>query len=286
MQSWYDGYKFGQQEIYNPWSIINYVKTATMDRDALPKAYWSNTSSNSIIRKLVETADVGTKAEIETLIAGETIEKPIHEDITYADIYTSQDNLWNFLCFIGFLKKIGEHKEGRRIYLTLAIPNEEITSIYKDTILSWFEQKVQKTDLSSLFRAIETGNCDELSHILSEQLLDTISFFDYAETYYHGFLVGLLKMSDQYRVYSNRESGTGRPDILIRTPSVRGGMAAIFELKVADEYQKMEELCAAALAQIEEHNYAAALKAEGYETERIKKFAICFYRKDCLVLMG
>ena len=282
VQSWYDGYRFGQQEIYNPWSIINYVQAATIDHESFPKAYWSNTSSNSIIRELVDDADLETKAEIESLISGNTIEKPVHEDITYGEIHKSKDNLWNFLYFTGYLKKIDERKDGRKIYLTLAIPNEEIISIYEDTILAWFDEKVQQTDLSTFFTAIESGDCKTFGRILSGLLLETISFYDYTENYYHGFLAGLLKTSKEYRVYSNRESGTGRPDLIMKTPTVRDGTAVIFELKVTDEYHKMDELCHAALKQIADRDYAAALRAEGYQ--EIKKYGICFYRKECLVV--
>ncbi len=142
VQNWYDGYRFGQHEIYNPWSIINYVKAAVMDRNTFPRTYWSNTSSNSIIRELVETEDMGTKEEIETLIAGKSIEKPIHEDITYGEIHESRDNLWNFLYFTGYLKKTGERLTDEVIYLTLAIPNTEVRSIYRSTILTWFDKRI------------------------------------------------------------------------------------------------------------------------------------------------
>ena len=281
VQSWYDGYKFGQQEIYNPWSIINYVKTATMDRDALPKAYWSNTSSNSIIRDLVEEADLKVRKEIENLIAGETIEKPIHEDITYGEIHESKDNLWNFLYFTGYLKRVDERLVSETTYLKLAIPNAEIRSIYRGTILTWFDKRIQGVDLTPLFTAIETGDCEAFGNLISDQLLDTISFYDYMESYYHGFLVGLLNTSEKYEVSSNRESGTGRPDIVMKTPSVRGG-AVILELKVVKEYKKMEAACKEALLQIKERDYEAALRTEGYSD--IKKYGVCFYQKECLVM--
>ena len=281
LKHWYDGYQFGSVEIYNPWSIVNYIKTATIDFHAYPKAYWSNTSSNHIIRELVEEADFETREEIEKLIAGEAIEKPVHEDITYGDIRESADNLWNFLYFTGYLKKSGEKQVQEIIYLDLSIPNAEIRSIYRNTILTWFDKKIRKTDMSSLFAAMENGDCETIGRFISDQLLDTISFFDYAENYYHGFLTGLLKTSQKYSVYSNRESGTGRSDIILRTPSVRGG-AVILELKVARDFGKMEAACKEALLQIEEKDYAASLRSDGYSN--IKKYGICFYRKECLVM--
>ena len=284
VRQWYDGYQFSSQEIYNPWSIINYVDTALLDRDAFPKPYWSNTSSNSIIRELVEEADFETRSEIESLIAGNTIEKPVHEDITYGEIHESRDNLWNFLYFTGYLKAVGERKQEETSYLELTIPNAEIRSIYRSTILTWFDKKMQTADLSPLLTAIETGDCETFGRIVSEQLLDTISFFDYAETYYHGFLSGLLKVLKKYQILSNRESGIGRPDILMKTPGIRGGAAVILELKVAGAFQGMEDACMDALSQIEERDYEAALRAEGYRD--IKKYGVCFYRKDCLVMDG
>ena len=162
VREWYDGYLFGNKEIYNPWSIINYVDGLCANPNASPEAYWSNTSSNSIIRDLVESADLVTRKEIELLIAGETIEKPVHEDITYEDIHESQDNLWNFLYFTGYLKKISERLEDDTIYVSLAIPNTEIRSLYKRTILAWFDKQAKKTDLSELIKAFEDGDCEKI----------------------------------------------------------------------------------------------------------------------------
>lgn len=140
VKRWYDGYLFGNTEVYNPWSMINYVKEAENDINALPRPYWANTSSNDIIRDMIEKADAGVKQELEALIAGEYIEKPVHEDITYEDIHSSQDNLWNFLFFTGYLKKVGEHMQADTIYIVLAIPNAEIKYIYRNTIMDWFNR--------------------------------------------------------------------------------------------------------------------------------------------------
>ncbi len=283
VRHWYDGYIFGKQEIYNPWSILNYVDDLLVDREAFARPYWSNTSSNSIVRDLVENAGLDTKGEIESLIAGGFIEKPVREEVTYGDVHSSMDNLWNFLYFTGYLKQTGKCQVGESIYLKLEIPNAEIRSIYENTILAWFDQRIKKSDLSPLFQAMETGDCDNMAALLTEQLLETISFYDYAEHYYHGFLTGLLKSWGTYRVLSNRESGTGRPDILLKTPYIRKGRAMILELKVADSYQNMESCCESALRQIEERDYEAALREEGYQD--IVKYGICFYRKECLIML-
>ena len=279
VKDWYDGYRFGKRDVYNPWSIISYVDAALADRDTPPRPYWSNTSSNSIIRELVENADSETRQEIEELIAGGTVRKPIHEDITYDSIYESRDNIWNFLYFTGYLKAGAKSFEEDTQYVELMIPNREVRSIYKRTILAWFDRKVQNLERTDLIRALEDGDCELFGRLVSEQLLETISFFDYAENYYHGFLAGLLKGAGKYLVASNRESGAGRPDIILKTPSVRGG-AIILELKVSDDFQGMERACQKALQQIEDRNYEAALRAEGYSD--IKKYGVCFYRKECM----
>lgn len=283
VKEWYDGYLFGKTEVYNPWSVINYVRALISDPDAFPKPYWSNTSSNSIIRELIEEADSVMKQEIEGLLAGGTIEKPIHEDITYEDIHKTQDNLWNFLFFTGYLKKVKERFEEENIYLTLTIPNKEVAGIYRNTILEWFDKRLKTTDLNNLHKAILEGDCEAFENEVSELLLETISFYDYAENYYHGFLCGLLKGCNHYTVISNRESGNGRPDILFKHLSVRG-QAVIMELKVVKEFDRMESGCDEALKQIEEQNYAAVLYKEGYR--QIRKYGVCFYRKECMVKAG
>ena len=281
VKNWYDGYRFGEWDIYNPWSIINYVKTALADREAYPQTYWSNTSSNSIIRELVEHADSGVRQEIEVLIAGEKIRKPVREDITYDLIFESQDNLWNFLFFTGYLKAGKKSLEDDIQYMELMIPNREVRMIYKRTILAWFDKKIKGLERTNLLRALEDGDCETFERFVSEQLLDTISFFDYAENYYHGFLAGLLKGAGNYLVVSNRESGTGRPDLILKSPSVRG-CAVILELKVSNTFQGMEQECRRALEQIEEADYEAQLRAEGYRN--IRKFGVCFYRKECMAV--
>lgn len=280
VQQWYDGYKFGNAEVYNPWSVISYVKSCCGDRQALPRPYWSNTSSNSIVRSLVERADLSVKQEIEALIEGKTITKPIHEDITYEDIDSTQENLWNFLFFTGYLKKISEYQEGENIYIEMAIPNREVRYIYKTTVLRWFEEKTDKKELTPLYESILEGDTDRMSRILSENLMETISFYDYQESYYHGFLAGMLKNIGSYIVLSNRESGNGRPDIRLKYPSVRG-KAVILEIKVADTFSGLEEKCDEALRQIEEQEYEESLRQEGYQD--ILKYGVAFYRKECMV---
>ena len=283
VKQWYDGYRFGESEVYNPWSVINYVDSCYHDKKAFAKPYWSNTSSNSIVKNLIEQADISLKQEIERLIEGGTIEKPIYEDITYDDMNSTQDNLWNFLFFTGYLKKISERQEGETIYMEMAIPNSEVRYVYKNAVLRWFEERTEKKELKPLYESLLNGKADELAEILSENLMETISFYDYQESYYHGFLAGMLKNIGNYIVQSNRESGNGRPDILVRYPSVRG-KAVIIEIKVSKTYQGMEEKCDEALNQIEEQKYEEALRQEGYRD--ILKYGVAFYRKECMVKLA
>lgn len=279
-REWYNGYLFGYTQVYNPWSMINYIRTLCSNRQAFPKPYWSNTSSNSIVRELILRADHNMKQEIEGLLAGGTIEKPIHEEITYGDIYKTQDNLWNFLLFTGYLKKQSESFRDDTLYLTMTIPNVEVKSIYRNTILKWFEQQVDNTDLNELYQAFQKQECTKIGDIITEQLIETISFYDYAENYYYGFLCGLLKACPGFVTLSNREEGDGRPDIVLKTRSVRG-MAIIIELKVVKQFEEMERGCLKALEQIEAQHYEAPLCREGYRN--ILRYGICFYRKECMV---
>ena len=281
VKKWYDGYLFNDFEIYNPWSILKYVNDRKDHVTQFPLPYWSNTSSNSIVHEMVEDADEDARRDLETLMDSGTIEKIVHEEITYADIHKSQDNLWNFLFFTGYLKKMREWTdlEGD-IHLEMAIPNMEIKKIYRESITEWFDQRIKKQDRSPLVRALEDGDCEAAENFINEQLFDTISYFDYAESYYHGFMAGLLKNAGRYAVYSNRESGNGRPDIVMTESKFRG-RAMILELKISDSIQGMEKKCEEALMQIEEQKYAIPLEEDGYQP--ILKYAICFFKKGCIV---
>ena len=280
VKKWYDGYLFNDFEIYNPWSILKYVNDRKDHVTEFALPYWSNTSSNSIVREMVGEADEMAKADLETLMAGGTIEKQVHEDITYGDIHQTQDNLWNFLFFTGYLKKVGERTVGNNLWLEMKIPNIEIATIYENSISYWFEQRMKETDRSPLVRALETGDCEAAEDFINRQLADTISYYDYAETFYHGFMAGLLVNIGGYRVKSNRESGNGRPDIVMTESKFRG-RAMILELKISDTIQGMEKKCEEALTQMKEQKYESSLEDDGYQP--ILKYAICFFKKGCMV---
>ncbi len=289
VKDWYNGYNFGGKNVYNPWSVIQYVRDHSASRDFLPVSYWANTSSNSIVKDLVERADNETKGEIERLIEGGSIEKPVHEDITYAEIYEKQDNLWNFLYFTGYLKNIGERAENDITYATMVIPNRETKYIYSQKIMNWFDtQLVKKSDRTVLFKALREGDANTMEREINKLLKPSISYMDSYENFYHGFMVGILLGGDGYTVKSNRESGNGRSDILIKPISVFD-RAFVIELKTVKppENKKvvtMDMMDAAAddaIVQIKDRQYSDALEEYGYGT--IGWYGISFFRKNCRV---
>jgi len=280
LKSWYDGYCFGDTHIYNPWSVINYVKSVWVNKNALPIPYWSNTSSNDIIRTLINKAKLSDRMEIESLIEGNTITKPAKEDITYGEITKDMIHLWNFLFFTGYLKKVSMELVGQERLVTMMIPNEEVLYIYKNKILDWFDENISERDLSSMYTAIMNGDTSVFQKELSDLLVETISFNDEREYFYHGFLLEILGLMKNYIVKSNRESGDGRTDIFIRHPQI-DRTAVILELKVADQASQLSAKCEEALQQIEDKRYDFDLKQEGYDS--IIKYGIAFYRKNCRI---
>ena len=280
---WYNGYLFGDTIVYNPWSIIKYVKDL-LKNDIIPKPHWSNTSSNSIVRDLIEHADDGVKGEIEHLMTGGTITKAIQEDIVYAEIMDNMNNLWNFLFFTGYLTKVSQYMEEQTLYYTFKIPNLETLYIYENHIIKWFNEKfIKKMDFKPLYEAILTGAISTFEEKISDLLVETISYFDSKEAFYHGFLSGILTTMQGYRTVSNREAGSGRADLFLKPRSVRK-TAFIIEIKIADDIDKLESAAQSALTQITKKNYKEELWVEGYRD--IVMYAIAFFRKDCLVLKG
>lgn len=280
--TWYDGYRFGNTEVYNPWSVIKYVKALCVDSEAYPSPYWANTSSNSIVRNLVERASLSVKSDIEDLIDGGSIEKIVHEDITYEDIEQSDDNLWSFLFFTGYLSMKANRMEGENLYVTMAIPNVEVRYIYNNTIMNWFRDEIKNKDLSSLYRAIMAGEADRVQTELSGLLMESISFMDSKEAFYHGFLLGILGNMKDFLVKSNRESGQGRYVILVRSLDVLLP-AVIFELKVSETFKGMDQACDVALRQIIDKEYDTWLPQEGYT--QVFYYGITFFKKQCRVKM-
>jgi len=280
-KSWYNGYLFGEATVYNPWSAIKYLRDV-LSNEPFPKPHWANTSSNAIIRELIELAEIDTKKEIEHLNQGGSITKPIKEDIVYAEITNSMDNLWNFLFFTGYLKKVSKEQRGVHTYFELKIPNQEVQYIYERHISEWFEQKVKTFDLTTLLTAVVTGDSKTFSEEVTLLLGRTISYMDSAENFYHGFLVGVLSGMGDYAVKSNRETGKGRSDIYIKPLSVRK-QAIVIEIKIADDITKLEDAALKAVAQIDEKRYIEELRTEGYRD--FIKYGVGFYRKECEVIM-
>lgn len=283
IRKWYNGYVFGNANVYNPWSVVCYVKDLLADKNEFPSPYWANTSSNSIVRSLIDRADREVKDEIEALIAEGALEKPVHEDITYDEVYENMDNLWNFMFFTGYFRKAGERMADRQRYVTLKIPNEEVRYIFENKVLAWFHEEIKKRDQTRLFRAFMEQDAQTVREEIEDMLIQTISFHDAYESFYHGFLAGVLYGIDGYVVKSNREGGTGRTDLFIK-PISRRKTAYVVEFNVAKTYRELGKRAEHALEQIREKSYARELEDDGYES--IACYGIAFFGKDCEVCVA
>ena len=250
------------------------------DVQAFPRPYWINTSSNDIVKDLIGRADRETKMQIEMLLDGGTLDIQVHEEVTYEDMHGSGENLWNFLYFTGYLTKGSEYFKESSIFLRTRIPNIEVKTIYQNTIMRWFKELVKKADFHDLYQAMEAGDTPRMTDILGSQLFQTISFYDSAENFYHGFLTGILSQSENYLVKSNRESGNGRSDIMVKSPSLRG-RSFVLEVKVSESIDDLEKDARKAVQQIYDKKYMEELRAEGYK--KIDCYGMSFYRKDCEV---
>lgn len=280
MKEWYDGYRFGDQDVYCPWDVINYCYDLLASEKARPKAYWINTSGNDMVRRLIDKADTGTaKMEIERLIAGESICKTLNDKLTHDEIDQNIDNVWSLLYMTGYLTAACEAQDET---YELVIPNKEVRKIYIEQVRQWFGDKV-KTEarmLTGLYKAFEAGYAAEIEEILNRQLLTTISFHDAHESFYHGFLLALLHTCADWRVTSNAETGKGRSDIKVERTD--GKLGFIVEVKDVKDAGKLDAACAAAIRQIEEKDYTATLRR--YRTRDIWAYGIAFYDKECRVV--
>ena len=278
-REWYDGYRFGGQDVYCPWDVINYVYALRVDPQAEPKAYWLNTSGNAMVRELIsKSADGTTQMEIERLIEGETITKTLNEQLTHNEIRSSIGNIWSLLYMTGYLTT-AQKPSGSRY--ELRIPNREVRQIYMQQVLSWFEDKASaETDkLTNLYAAFETGDTETIKEILDEQLLDTVSFYDARESFYHGFLLALLSTCANWNVSSNIETGKGRSDIIAGRKDRKVGF--VVEVKDVKDEEKLESACEAALRQIDERDYTAILRR--FRVKEIHKYGIAFWDKECRI---
>ena len=290
VKEWYDGYHFGRADVYCPWDVINHADHLRDDGDAKPQTYWINSSGNSLVRRLINRADSSTKDEIERLIAGEAIEKVIRQDLTYDEIENSIDNIWSVLFTTGYLTKVGEVKlaDSESYAYKLIIPNKEVREVFVLQIQEWFKAVVANDNdtMKLLSKAIldkdETILARQLNIVMGRMIsiLDTKAPDDMKENFYHGLLLGLLRGSNpEWLIRSNRESGDGFSDILIKPENPDLGI--VIEVKYAKEFKKLDAACDAAMAQIKEKRYDEPLRDEGRCD--ILAYGIAFCRKRCRV---
>ncbi len=278
VKKWYDGYMFGGTEIYNPWSILNFVDEASVNINALPVSAWSNTSSNSIVKDLIRKADNVTKSEVECLMQGEAIEKTLHEEITYDSIQATDDNLWNFLLATGYLRVVDKRlDEYNNIKVKLKIPNTEISMIYQNEIITWFKDEIKATDLTRLYNAMLDADSVVFQEEVGKLLSKSISFHDNKEAFYHGFLLGIMTQLPDFVIKSNRESGSGRYDLAVYSEYRLEAPVYILEFKLTKELSKLDEISDRALEQIYSQNYKDEFEQAGYR--KFVYYGIGFYKK-------
>lgn len=284
-KEWYDGYHFGNVDVYCPWDVMNHVDRLKGDPEARPEAYWINTSGNDLIKRFVDKAGKTTKDEIERLIAGDTIEKQIRFDLTYDEIDNSIDNLWSVLFTTGYLTYTGITEEGA---YRLVIPNKEIKEVFKLQIQEWFKKSIfQNTgQLQNFWKAFAEGNTEGIEKYLNKILSNSVSVFDTKadrgekESSYHNLLVGILTGNDDWLVKSNVEAGDGFADIIIETEDPDAGI--VVELKYTKEFQEMEQACEKALTQIKDRRYQEYLRND--DRQDILLYGIAFCKKRCRVV--
>ncbi len=286
VKAWYDGYRFGNEDVYCPWDVISHCDNLRADPNARPQDYWSNTSGNAIVRRFIDLAGGKTKDEIERLIAGETIVKEIRQELTYSELDNSIENLWSVLFTTGYLTQRGMAEEDKYY---LAIPNYEIKKLFIRQIREWFQYQAgsDRKTLDKFCSAFPDGDAARIEEIFNDYLWNTISIrdnavpYDRKENFYHGILLGILGFQDDWIVKSNAESGSGYSDILIETRRNRIGI--VIEMKYAED-GNLEAACQRALQQIEDKKYEAKLKEDGMRS--IIRYGIACYKKECKVKKG
>ena len=287
VKRWYDGYQFGNTEVYCPWDVLNHCDRIRDSRDAQPENYWINTSSNDAVKRFIqESANAATKRDIERLVAGETIIKEIHQELTYPEIYQTVDNIWSLLFTTGYLTQRGK-AEGRQ--MKLAIPNLAVRDVFVTQIMDFFKENVREDGdtLNRFCDALQHGDAETVEQIFAEYLRKTISIRDTAvrtdmkENFYHGILLGILGVKNRWGISSNREMGEGYADILVEPDT--GDMGIIIEVKYAHD-GNLDAACKEALKQIEYTRYEEELLDNG--AEHIVKYGIACYKKRCRVMLA
>lgn len=281
-KSWYDGYRFGDADVYCPWDVVNYVDLLKADPKAKPRAFWINTSGNDLVKRFVDKADKTTQGKIERLINGEAIEKNVRSELTYNEIDDSIDNLWSVLFTTGYLTKDGETDDGR---LRLVIPNREVREVFILQIQEWFRKTFVRDDkpMRDFCQAFQTGDVETIQKHLNLvmtrmiSILDTKARDDQKENFYHGLLLGLLRSDPTWLIMSNVESGDGFSDILIEPDDPDAGI--IIEVKYSPTFAGLDEACKRALEQVKTRRYDEKLRNEG--RENLIAYGIAFNRKRC-----
>ncbi len=284
-KAWYDGYRFGNADIYCPWDVINHVDLLRFDAGAEPQSYWSNSSGNDLVKRFINKASRQTKDELETLVAGGSITKQIHQELTYDELDSTIDNLWSVLFTTGYLTLASKESQGN---YTLKIPNEEIRQVYKYQIQEWFKSSLKRDSqkLEVFWCDLETGNAAAVEKYITSILSNSISIFDIKgkddtrENAYHMLLLALLAANTNWLTHSNIEAGIGFADLIVKTENPDAGI--IIELKHAQSYNAMEKACANALAQINDKQYAQYLLND--DRHDVLAYGIAFHKKKCRVV--
>ena len=285
IKKWYDGYHFGEVDVYCPWDVMNYIYDLQGNPAALPSSYWRNTSDNAIIRSFIDYKGNAITMKLETLMAGGYITQRIEEGLTYDYLHSSEDHLWSVLYLTGYLTRVKDCdlpdsvRENLRLNgkTALMIPNLEIYEIFKDTIVKWFDDSATKWDCQALFQAVWSGDSAAITKEMTTLLRMTISYHDYREDFYHAFLAGIFTGAG-YLVESNKEHGEGRSDVVVFDS--RGGRVAVFEAKYSKSLENMQNDCDRALQQINDRQYAEEFE-DNYD--QVFCYAISFFKKRCLV---
>ena len=281
MKAWYDGYRFGDMEVYCPWDVVNHVDNLLQNPEIEPSGYWKNSSDNAIIRSFIDYSGTAITQKFEALLSGRYIIENIQEDITYNYLHSSEENLWSILYFTGYLTRVSDEKVNKELprdYYALKIPNKEIKEIFETTIKKWFTESTQQMDRKVLFASIWNGDAKKATTEISKLLRRTISYYDYREDFYHAFFAGIFAGAG-YVVQSNKEHGEGRSDIIVQ--DYAGDRLAVFEVKYSRKLEDLEADCEKAIAQIDEKMYAEEFQDTYAE---VICYGIAFYKKRCKIL--
>ena len=281
IKNWYDGYHFGDFDVYCPWDVMNYLRDLQRNSKALPSSYWKNTSDNAIIRSFIDYAGSSITRKLETLLSGGYIIQEINENLTYDYLHSSEENLWSVLYLTGYLTCLKDDTlslPARSI--ALVIPNAEIREIFETTIIQWFDDSARSWNRKPLFDAIWAKNCAAATEEMNRLLRKTISYHDYKEDFYHAFLAGIFAGAG-YTVESNREHGEGRSDVVVYDSE--NGRVAVFEIKYAQTSASLPTACEAALTQIATRMYAQEFEDD---YDQIYCYGIAFFKKRCLIEIG